>query len=106
MGIYTARTYSGGGIGSGVGYEVIGLVIAVVAVYLLPVFTSFVINAEGTISGNNLTVTARFGPIITLIFSLLPLLVTIGIVGLTLYSGVRGVRGSVSGQSSGSSYAM
>ena len=86
-----------GNIAVDIGNELSVLLISVVAVYLMPVAIDFIIPAEGVVSGGNLTVTARFGSIITLVFSLLPLLMTVGIMALISqrgYSAITNQRGT------------
>ena len=68
-------------IGNAIKNEIGALVLSLVGIYLLPVFTDFVVDAASTNDGG-LTVTGRFGSLGDLIFSILPLLLTVGIATL------------------------
>ena len=68
-------------IGNAIKNEIGALVLSLVGIYLLPVFTDFVVEAASTNDGG-LSVTGRFGSLGDLIFSILPLLLTVGIATL------------------------
>ena len=84
-GVMSGMNISGGGnIQSAIKYEVMILIIALVGVNLAPTLFEFIAGAASTTSGG-LSVTGQFSGIIDLIFGILPILITIGLMSLVSY---------------------
>ena len=96
-GLMVSRTYSGS-IGSILTTEVIGLVIALVAINMVPVVVEFV-EQSASATDDELTSTQQFGGITDLLWSLLPLLLTLTVIGMVVYSGHSMARGRKGGSS-------
>ena len=84
-GVMSGMNISGGGnIQTAIKYEVMILIIALVGVNLAPTLFEFIAGAASTTSGG-LSVTGQFSGIIDLIFGILPILITIGLMSLVSY---------------------
>ena len=91
VGFLTARRYTGGSITQMVSGEVMGLIIVIVAIYLMPILIQFITEAA-VMNDGRLQSQTKFGTIIGLVFSLLPLTFVLGIMGVTMSSGYKAVR--------------
>ena len=84
-GVMSGMNISGGrNIQSAIKYEVMILIIALVGVNLAPTLFEFIAGAASTTSGIY-SVTGQFSGIIDLIFGILPILITIGLMSLVSY---------------------
>jgi len=99
--LYNYASSTDGGIGKAVNMEVVVLVAMMVAVFLGPSFLEFAGLAASVNESGQYGNTLRFQNIARLLFELLPLGFTIGILGLTVTRGVttlRQVRGRQSSE--------
>ena len=84
-GVMSGMQISGGGnIQSAIKYEVMILIIALVGVNLAPTLFEFIAGAASVTDGG-MSVTGQFSGIIDLIFGILPILITIGLMSLVSY---------------------
>ena len=84
-GVMSGMNISGGGnIQTAIKYEVMILIITLVGVNLAPTLFEFIAGAASTTSGIY-SVTGQFSGIIDLIFGILPILITIGLMSLVSY---------------------
>ena len=93
-----AASGSDGGIKDAIAWETRTLVILMIAVYLAPIFLSFAEGAALVSSSGAYQTTKQFGAIINLIFTLMPLAFTLGILTIVVVRGVKtykSVRGNM-----------
>ena len=83
-----SRMGMGSGMSEALGKEVLALVIAVIAIALMPTLIDFLTTA-GDATGGQYLVTVRFGTITDLILSVIPTGATLSIIGITLRSGYK-----------------
>ena len=74
-----------------IGKEIMLLVLAIVAIFLLPSLIDF-LSAAGAVTDGSLTVTSRFGSIIDLVLGVVPLLFVIAVMGIGLKSGYESFK--------------
>ena len=90
--LYAYATASDGGIKDAISWETMTLVALMIAVFLAPVFFEFAEGAALVASSGAYQTTKQFGAIISLLFSLMPLAFTIGVIGIAVQRGYRTVQ--------------
>ena len=78
-----------GGIRDAIAWETRTLIILMITVYMAPVFLEFAGGAALVSSSGAYQATKQFGAITTLLFSLLPLIFTLGVIGVMVVRGVK-----------------
>ena len=100
-GVMSGMNITGGGnIQTAIKYEVMILILALVGVNLAPTLFEFIGDAASTTDGSR-SVTGQFSGIIDLIFGILPILITIGLMSLVSYRTYSQVRQRAEGQGQG-----
>ena len=103
-GVMSGMNIGGGGdIQTAIKYEVMILILALVGVNLAPTLFEFIAGAAGTTSGG-LSVTGQFSGIIDLIFGILPILITIGLMSLVSYRTYSQIRKQVGSPALGGAF--
>ena len=80
-----------------------GLVASVVLMYLLPVIVAFIVDAGSVVASGQYSVNNEFGAITTLLFSIMPTLLVVSIIGIYAGAGLiqAGGIGSIRGKARG-----
>ena len=91
------RGMSQGGIAGSVGAAIIQLIVVIVLLEVLPTVIDAMVDANQSATGGSLTVNQQFSGIMAIIFAALPLLLVVGILGISgfmLFQKGRSFRGS------------
>ena len=91
------RGMSKGGIAGSVGAAIIQLIVVIVLLEVLPTVIDAMVDANQSATGGSLTVNQQFSGIMAIIFAALPLLLVVGILGISgfmLFQKGRSFRGS------------
>ena len=77
------RGMSAGGIGSAVGLAILQLIVVIVILEVLPTIIDAMVDANQVATGGSLSVNEQFSGIMGIIFAALPLLLIVGILGIS-----------------------
>jgi len=91
------RGMASGGIAGAVGAAIIQLIVVIVLLEVLPTVIDAMVDANSSATGGSLTVNEQFSGIMGIIFAALPLLLVVGILGVSgfmLFQKVRDFKGS------------